>query len=260
MNDGATVEVDGSAGWGLAEGMLSGTVTARERGQRRGRLDPRRHRGGPRRLRGAGRRGHEGRHAPRRRRVGYMTGFMMQKGTIVVCGDAGEALADSMYEGVVFVGGEIASLGNDAVIEVPSEEDQRRLTTTLAEHGLAGQRAFRKVVSGRKLWNFDPPRARYLAVRAVTDHDVRELPVLRQSPRLHARRHRGDPGQGRAGPVPHPRLRHAPRRGRCPAFDDLTFLPASLTRIPLEGYRERCRRRPCWARASRSSRSSSRSR
>ena len=49
--------------------------------------------------------------------AGYMTGFMMQKGYIVICGDAGEALADSMYEGTVFVGGEIASLGNDAVVE-----------------------------------------------------------------------------------------------------------------------------------------------
>src|SRR5262245_32481577 len=25
-----------------------------------------------------------------------------------------------------------------------------------------------------------------------------------------------------------------------PSLDDLTFLPASLTRIPLEGYREKC--------------------
>src|ERR1700747_2169292 len=30
-------------------------------------------------------------------------------------------------------------------------------------------------------------------------------------------------------------------RKRCwPTFDDLTFLPCSLTRIPLEGYREKC--------------------
>ena len=27
---------------------------------------------------------------------------------------------------------------------------------------------------------------------------------------------------------------------RVPSFDDLTFIPCSLTRIPLEGYRERC--------------------
>src|SRR5688572_25451754 len=30
------------------------------------------------------------------------------------------------------------------------------------------------------------------------------------------------------------------RERRWPTFDDLTFLPATLTRIPLEGYRERC--------------------
>src|ERR1700688_3881235 len=55
---------------------------------------------------------------------GYMAGFMMQKGRIIICGDAGDAVADSMYEGVVFVGGKIAALGNDAVIEEPSAEDQ----------------------------------------------------------------------------------------------------------------------------------------
>src|SRR5499425_3656874 len=30
------------------------------------------------------------------------------------------------------------------------------------------------------------------------------------------------------------------RQRSWPTFDDLTFLPCSLTRIPLEGYRERC--------------------
>jgi len=30
------------------------------------------------------------------------------------------------------------------------------------------------------------------------------------------------------------------RERRWPTFDDLTFLPCSLTRIPLEGYREKC--------------------
>ena len=29
-----------------------------------------------------------------------------------------------------------------------------------------------------------------------------------------------------------------------PSLDDLTFIPCSLTRIPLEGYRERCSPRP----------------
>jgi glutamate synthase domain-containing protein 3 len=84
-----------------------------------------------------------------------MAGFMMQKGRIVVCGDAGDALADSMYEGVVFVGGRIEALGNDAVIEEPTAEDAHALEELLATYQVRPPAAFRKVVSGRKLWNFD---------------------------------------------------------------------------------------------------------
>jgi hypothetical protein len=60
-----------------------------------------------------------------------------------------------MYEGVVFVGGRIASLGNDAVVEGPTAEEQAWLYTLLATYTVAAPAAFRKVVSGRKLWNFD---------------------------------------------------------------------------------------------------------
>jgi glutamate synthase domain-containing protein 3 len=80
---------------------------------------------------------------------------MMQKGRIVICGDAGEALADSMYEGVVFVGGTIAALGNDAVIEEPTDEERATLQDLLATYNVPAPAAFKKVVSGRKLWNFD---------------------------------------------------------------------------------------------------------
>jgi hypothetical protein len=60
-----------------------------------------------------------------------------------------------MYEGVVFVGGEIASLGNDAVVEAPGAEDAAWLKELLEEHGIRGPASFKKVMSGRKLWNFD---------------------------------------------------------------------------------------------------------
>ena len=43
---------------------------------------------------------------------------------------------------------------------------------------------------------------------------------------------------------------------RLPHFDDLLFLGASISRYPLEGYRERCAPTSCSARASRRSRSS----
>ena len=65
------------------------------------------------------------------------------------------ALADSMYEGVVFVGGEIAELGNDAVVSDATGAELATIREALARHGLEGPKAFRKVVSGRKLWNYD---------------------------------------------------------------------------------------------------------
>jgi glutamate synthase domain-containing protein 3 len=84
-----------------------------------------------------------------------MAGFMMQKGRIIICGDAGEALADSMYEGAVFVGGQVVALGNDAVIQEPTGEEMASLQELLATYKISGPASFRKVVSGRKLWNFD---------------------------------------------------------------------------------------------------------
>ena len=40
---------------------------------------------------------------------------MMQRGRIVVLGDAGKNLGDSMYDGTIYLGGEARSLGVDAV-------------------------------------------------------------------------------------------------------------------------------------------------
>jgi glutamate synthase domain-containing protein 3 len=156
MMDGAHVEVRGSAGWGAAESMMGGTVvidgnagsgvaasirggTVVVRGDAAARAGVSM-KGGTLLIGGG---------------CGYMAGFMMQKGRIVVCGDASDALADSMYEGVVFVGGKIASLGNDAVVEEPTGEDQAWLDDLLTTYNVPPPAAFKKVVSGRKLWNFD---------------------------------------------------------------------------------------------------------
>src|SRR5262249_23046894 len=86
---------------------------------------------------------------------GYMAGFMMQKGCIVICGDAGDALADSMYEGVVYVGGRIEALGNDAVRADVTQEERDALLAPLDTYKVKAPLSFQKIVSGRKLWNFD---------------------------------------------------------------------------------------------------------
>ncbi len=156
MMDGAAIEVRGSCGWGAAESMLTGTLimdgnagsgvaasirggTVVVRGDAAARAGVSM-KGGTLLIGGS---------------CGYMAGFMMQKGTIVICGDAGDALADSMYEGVVFVGGKIASLGNDAIVEKPDTRDLDFLHRLLKTYNVPGPETFQKIVSGRKLWNFD---------------------------------------------------------------------------------------------------------
>ena len=156
MNDGADVHIDGSAGWGLAEGMLSGLVTVTGNAGNGAAASIR---GGTVVVRGdcAARAGvaMKGGTLLIAGDAGYMTAFMMQKGIVVICGNAGEALADSMYEGTVFVGGSIASLGNDTLVQAPSGEDDLMLDALFAAHEIARPRTLQKVVSGRKLWNFE---------------------------------------------------------------------------------------------------------
>jgi glutamate synthase domain-containing protein 3 len=87
---------------------------------------------------------------------------MAQKGTLIVCGDAGDAFADSMYATVCYVGGKIASLGTDAALSALDPAEIERLEASLSAHLPPAVRRskpaaadFKKVISGRKLWNFD---------------------------------------------------------------------------------------------------------
>lgn len=156
MSDGVRLEIRGSAGWGVAECLMSGTVIVDGSAGNGAAASIR---GGTVVVRGdtAGRAGiaMKGGRLAIGGDSGYMTGFMMQRGQIIVCGNAGPALADSMYEGVVYVGGEIAELGNDAVVSEASEIELATIRDLLAEYGLKVPDRFRKVVSGRKLWNYD---------------------------------------------------------------------------------------------------------
>ena len=154
--DGPELEVRGSAGWGLGESMNSGTIQVHGNV---GNSCAASIRGGTLVIHGnAGARAGvsmKGGLLIIAGDCGYMAGFMMQKGVIVVCGNAAAALADSMYEGRVYVGGEIEDLGNDTVVSDPDEEDRKFLDDNLMRWGISAERSFRKVVSGRRLWNFD---------------------------------------------------------------------------------------------------------
>ena len=82
----------------------------------------------------------------------------MQRGRMVILGDAGNNLGDSMYDGTIYVGGKIKSLGADAVESEVTGSDEKWLTDKLTLYGLEDKldlSTIKKVVSGKQLWNYD---------------------------------------------------------------------------------------------------------
>lgn len=159
MNEAATVRVHGNAGPGVAENMMSGRVEVS--GFASG---------------GAGASAHGGLlviHGDAGLRcgislkgadivvggdVGNFSAFMAQAGRMVVCGAAGDGLADSLYEAVIYVRGPIKSLGADARVEPMSDEDREAVRTLLQAAGItANARDFKRVASAKNLyhWNAD---------------------------------------------------------------------------------------------------------
>jgi methylamine---glutamate N-methyltransferase subunit B len=91
-------------------------------------------------------------------RTGAFSGFMMQRGRMIVLGDAGKNLGDSMYDGMIYVGGTIESLGVDAVPSEMTDADAAWLSRKLAIYGLEapnGVANMTKIVAGKRLWNYD---------------------------------------------------------------------------------------------------------
>ena len=82
---------------------------------------------------------------------------MAQAGTMLIGGNAGAALGDSLYEAVIYVAGKIASLGSDARIEELTEADVEVVTelAALGGFGHIEPENVTRVASARDLYNFD---------------------------------------------------------------------------------------------------------
>ena len=77
---------------------------------------------------------------------------------MVILGDAGKNLGDSMYDGTIYVGGMIEDLGVDAVEGEMLDLDVQWLSQKLALYGLEapnGVEKMTKIVAGKQLWNYD---------------------------------------------------------------------------------------------------------
>ena len=156
MNQAAEVVINGHAGPGVAENMMSGTVRVRGNASQ-----------------SAGASGHggllaiEGDAAARcgismkgidivvGGSVGHMSAFMGQSGHLVVLGDAGHDLGDSIYEAVLFVRGKVESLGADCIEKPMRDEHLATLSELLQRAGMAADPAeFRRYGSARQLYHF----------------------------------------------------------------------------------------------------------
>ncbi|HEX5931530.1 MAG TPA: GXGXG motif-containing protein [Methyloceanibacter sp.] len=157
--DGPNVRIAGRVGWSCAENMMSGTILIEKNaGSQFGAAI----RGGDLVCRGnvGSRTGIDmkGGTIIVGGDTGAFTGFMMQRGRMVICGNAGKNLGDSMYDGTIFIAGEPQSLGVDAVWGTMTELDKSWLENKLRRYELLpkeGIGAFRKIVAGKQLWNYD---------------------------------------------------------------------------------------------------------
>ena len=158
MNKRAAVTVHGSAGPGVAENMMSGKVVIK---------------GDASQYAGATGRGGllliEGNASSRcgismkgidivvKGNIGHMSAFMAQSGHLIVCGDAGDALGDSIYEAKLFVRGGVKSLGADCLEKEMRPEHHEVLSKLLKDAGLPDFKSseFKRYGSARKLYNFN---------------------------------------------------------------------------------------------------------
>ena len=156
MNAAGTVVVDGHAGTGLAENIMSGLVRVRGNASQSAAASGR---GGLVVIEGdaSARCGisMKGVDIVVGGSVGHMSAFMGQKGALVVCGDAGHDLGDSLYEAEIFVGGTVASLGADCIEKEMTQGDVERVAGLLDRACMAADATrFRHYGSARHLYNF----------------------------------------------------------------------------------------------------------
>ncbi len=158
MNKHARIVIDGNAGQGVGENMMSGLIHVKgDVSQSAGATGH----GGLLLVDGnAGARcgiSMKGIDIVVKGEIGHLSAFMGQSGRLVAFGDAGEALGDSIYEARLYVRGRVASLGADCIEKEMRDEHRAELFSLLDQAGEANTvdvAEFRRYGSARKLYNF----------------------------------------------------------------------------------------------------------
>ena len=154
--DGPEIHVKGRVGWSSCENMMSGVVVIDGNA---GSLTAAAIRGGDVVVHGrvGARTGidQKGGTVIIAGSAGSMTGFMMQRGRQVILGDVGPGLGDSMYDGEIYVGGKVKSLGVDCVPGEWTDADTEFIARKFRIYGLGDPPELQKFVCGKQLYNYD---------------------------------------------------------------------------------------------------------
>ena len=154
--DGPEVQINGRVGWSLAENMMSGSVVVEGPA---GSLTGAALRGGDLVIKG-----NVGAWTGIDQKCGTIialgssgitTGFMMPRGRHVFCGYVNDVLGDSMYDGVIYVGGNVASLGVDCVPGEMNDDDVEFINRKFRIYDLGTPPDLKKFECGKVLHNYD---------------------------------------------------------------------------------------------------------
>jgi glutamate synthase domain-containing protein 3 len=149
--DGCTVDVEGNVGWGFGDNLMNGLLRVQGNAgavcgvaMRSGNILVR---------------GNMGSRAGQVMKggsiiccgnAGFRAGSMMMGGTIIILGDAREALGEFIMDGEIYVGGNIVSMGEDAVEAELLAGDMNKVGKLLAQHGLTYDKPLRKIISDQR--------------------------------------------------------------------------------------------------------------
>ena len=154
--DGPEVQINGRVGWSLGENMMAGSIVVEGPA---GSLTGAALRGGDLVIKGnvGARTGidQKGGTIITLGSAGINTGFMMQRGRQIICGDVNDGLGDSMYDGVIYVGGKIASLGVDCVPGEMNDDDREFINRKFEIYDLGPPPELQKFECGKVLHNYD---------------------------------------------------------------------------------------------------------
>ena len=191
--------------------------------------------------------------------TGAFTGFMMQRGRMVICGNAGKNLGDSMYDGTIYIGGEPASLGVDAVWSEMTDLDRKWLERKLRMYDVmpraASARSARSSPAsscGTTTISSRPRRNWCCRARGAGQQMKKSKKGGNGAAKVPAESQRFILGHSQIftpevindihvkSELGRYRMRGFSLFKKIPHWDDLTFLPGTLTRFVIEGYREKC--------------------